>query len=100
MNNIIKITVIIVGLTSFLWGAKLIHYNYVHERDVTYRLKSGNENISSEITASHSGQAVKDLVVHLGLVVLGVCLVVLPLAVTRKAHNKSLKAGTPENGAP
>ena len=100
MKSILKIIAIVVGLASFIWGAKLIHYNYVHERDVTYMLKSGNENISEEITASHSGQAVKELVVHLGLVVIGVGLVIVPLTVTRKAHNKSLKSGTPESGAP
>jgi multisubunit Na+/H+ antiporter MnhC subunit len=100
MKNILIISAIVIGLASFVWGAKLIHYNYAHERDVTYMLKSGGESVSDEIAASHSDQAVKDLIVHLGLIVIGVVLIVVPLVVKLKAHNKSLKHGTAQSAAP
>jgi hypothetical protein len=100
MNNSLKFIPIVIGLGLFSWGGKLIHHNYSVQRDVTYILKSGSEDIPAEISSSHSKQAVKELTVHLGLVALGVSFVLVPLVTVRKTHNQSLKSGTPKSGAP
>lgn len=89
MKNTFKIISIVVGLSVFVWGAKLIHHNYAHERNVTYMLKSGNIKISNQILSGHSEQAAKDLIVHLGLIVIGVCLIIVPITIHKMAHNKS-----------
>ncbi len=100
MKNLLKIIVIVIGLGLMYWSGKLVHHNYSMQRDVTYILKSGGNDVPAEVSASHSKQALEELVVHLGLVVLGVSFVLVPIVTARKTHNQSLKSGTPQSGAP
>ena len=90
----------VAGLVFFSWGASLIHHNYVVQRVVTYMWKAGESEISSEVAASHSVQAAKDLAAHLLFIALGVSLVVVAITKVSKTHNQSLKAGAPKSGAP
>ena len=100
MKTLLRFMLIMIGLGLLSWGGKLIHHNYSAQRDVTYILKSGGKVIPAEISASHSKQAVEELIVHLALVVLGVSFVLVPIVTVRKTHNQSLKSGTPQSGAP
>ena len=90
MKKLLYILSVIIGLTSFIWGAKLIHYNYALQSDVIEILKTGNQEITNEIKALHSEQATKTLIVHLGLIVVGIVLVILPLFLSRKTCSKPL----------
>lgn len=89
MRNLKGIFALALGIAVFWWGASLIHHNYTHQRDVLFILKSGKENISAEVTAHHSGEATKELAVHLTLIVFGVLSVFTALWLLRKTHNKA-----------
>jgi hypothetical protein len=84
MKNIALILSIIIGISLIGWGANIIHSHYVHERNAVEMLKTGNEIVSKESEESHSIQAAKDLTVQLGLIIIGVTLVIYPIA--RKKH--------------
>ena len=104
MMKLVKIALLVLGIAIFTWGVKIMHSNYVHEKNLLHILKTGNENITENVSRDHSKEAAIDLGLHLGLSIIGFLLIISPIFIARKAHNKALNsqpsaAGTPHGGA-
>ncbi len=93
MKKIFLLIFIAFGITAIIWGTKLVHHNYTHGRNIVYLWKAGEEKITPEVEASHSVQAAKDLVVHLGLIIAGTAIITFSLSSAfanyRKKHIKT-----------
>ena len=75
MNKVFLFLGVVVGLMLIGWGLSLIHHYYVSEREAIYLLKAGIKELPREISESHSEQAVKDMIVHLGLILFGTSII-------------------------
>ncbi|MGX5200367.1 hypothetical protein [Aliikangiella sp. IMCC44632] len=95
--QIIKAFFFLVGIGLVVWGAKLIHSSFVHEKELAHVLKYGEEIIPTETKARYVKQSIHQLAIQLGLVILGTAGATWMGISVIKTHNNKLEKSDAKN---
>ena len=69
--KVLKLLFLMFCLFCIYSGTTLVNHRYIHEKNIVYEWKTGNET-TQKLEEHHQEQVVKTLIVHLGLIIFGV----------------------------
>ncbi len=89
--KIMRVIILMLCLGAVFWGAKLIYSSFVLEKEITHIIKYGEEVIPEEAKERYVKQSLVQLLVQLGLVILGTIGTTWVGLSVFKTHNKKLQ---------
>src|SRR5688500_14738813 len=97
MRRLVTIVFALPGVAAVIWGATLIHSSFVHEQELIFMLKTGNGEVAPKLMSKYQVEAWKQVVVQVGLVILGTSAAVLAViaSLRRKGSGKHVEVPPP-----